>query len=103
MKVSRICAALAASSLGLGCVGDESLDLATDDQALTADSADGTQMAPADYDGDGKADLGFKTLDGHWRIDLAKNGFGRWDESYPGFGDSRFHAVPADYDGDLKA
>ncbi|WP_128331357.1 hypothetical protein [Apibacter sp. HY039] len=31
---------------------------------------------PADYDGDGKADLSVKCDDGTWYIDYAANGFG---------------------------
>jgi hypothetical protein len=35
--------------------------------------------APADYDGDGKADLAIKDANGYWRIDYANNGYGSWD------------------------
>ena len=31
---------------------------------------------PADYDGDGKADLSVRADDGFWLIDHAANGFG---------------------------
>ena len=58
---------------------------------------------PKDYDGDFKADLGFKTDDGRWLIDYAVNGFGFWDASYPGYGGTEAIAVPADYDGDGRA
>ncbi|MCI0623151.1 MAG: trypsin-like serine protease [Acidobacteria bacterium] len=58
---------------------------------------------PADYDGDGKADLSVKSNgSGSWNIDYAANGFGRWDVSYPGYGFTDA-PVPADYDGDGKA
>jgi hypothetical protein len=60
---------------------------------------------PADYDGDGKADLAVKSADGDWFIDFASNGFGHWDEPSPlhGYGDASAVPVPADYDGDGKA
>jgi hypothetical protein len=58
---------------------------------------------PADYDGDGKADLSVKTDTGYWYIDYAINGFGAWDVTYSGYGPSTSHPVPADYDGDGKA
>jgi hypothetical protein len=58
---------------------------------------------PADYDGDGKADLSVKgSTDGIWYIDYARNGFGAWDASYPGYGPTSI-PVPADYDGDGRA
>ena len=56
---------------------------------------------PADYDGDGKADLSVKSTDGYWLIDYAYNGFGKWDEVLYDYG--RGTPVPADYDGDGKA
>jgi hypothetical protein len=58
---------------------------------------------PADYDGDGMADLSVKTRSGDWHIDYAANGFGDWDTTYSGFGSALFGPVPADYDGDGKA
>jgi hypothetical protein len=39
-------------------------------------------------------------VSGNWFIDFAANGFGRWDVSYPGFGNADYAPVPADYDGD---
>ncbi|MDU1904839.1 MAG: FG-GAP-like repeat-containing protein, partial [Dysgonomonas sp.] len=57
---------------------------------------------PADYDGDGKADISVKTPDGGWYIDYASNGFGRWDWSNSGYAIS--NEIPVgDYDGDGKA
>ena len=58
---------------------------------------------PADYDGDGRADLAVKDATGMWAIDYAANGFGVWDEIHYGYGDSTAVPVPADYDGDKKA
>ncbi|MCW3465979.1 M57 family metalloprotease [Chitinophaga nivalis] len=58
---------------------------------------------PADYDGDGKADLSVKTDAGDWYIDYANNGFGNWDATYLQYGGVGAHPVPADYDGDGKA
>ncbi len=56
-----------------------------------------------DFDGDGKADRYKKTDDGRLLIDYAKNGFGKWDESYKDYGGPGAQLVPADYDGDGKA
>ncbi|MGM5629872.1 M12 family metallopeptidase [Apibacter raozihei] len=56
-----------------------------------------------DYDGDGKADVAYKTSSGIWYIDYAKNGFGSWDVSYSGYGSIADIPCPADYDGDGKA
>jgi hypothetical protein len=54
---------------------------------------------PADYDGDGKADIGEKDSDGTWMIDLAPN-FGSWDQPFlSGYGGNS-KAVPGDYDHD---
>jgi len=64
---------------------------------------------PADYDGDGYADLAVKSNDGVWYIDYHgvgsgdEYGFGYWDVSYSGYGYSNVIPVPADYDGDGKA
>ena len=59
--------------------------------------------APADYDGDGKADLSGKDADGNWYIDHAANGFGQWDLIRSGYGGRTCVPVPADYDGDRRA
>lgn len=64
-------------------------------------SVDG--YAPADYDGDGKADFAIKDFSGAWAIDYAANGFGAYDEVYFGYGGQSNFPVPADYDGDGKA
>lgn len=61
------------------------------------------QPVPADYDGDGRADLSMKMDDGRWLIDYASNGFGAWDATFTGYGGTEAHAVPRDYDGDLIA
>ena len=58
---------------------------------------------PADYDGDGKADLSIKDPDGIWWIDYAKDGFGAYNKPYGGYGNEECIPVPADYDGDGKA
>lgn len=59
---------------------------------------------PADYDGDGKADLSVKNQNGYWFIDYASNGFGKWDEVYIKRGQGAgTPPCPADYDGDGKA
>jgi len=58
--------------------------------------------APADYDGDHKADLSLRDASGQWKIDFASNGFGAWDQSYAGYGGSESIPTPADYDGDGK-
>jgi hypothetical protein len=58
---------------------------------------------PADYDGDGKADLSVRTSGGVWVIDYAANGFGAVDATFFGFGGVGSVPVPADYDGDGKA
>jgi|GEM_PF-2991865 len=57
---------------------------------------------PADYDGDGKADLSVKHASGSWHIDYARNGFGSWDKNLEAYGGSEYIPVPADYDGDGK-
>jgi subtilisin family serine protease len=61
------------------------------------------QPVPADYDGDGRADLSMKMDDGRWLIDYASNGFGAWDATYSGYGGVDSHPVPRDYDGDGRA
>jgi hypothetical protein len=64
---------------------------------------DDTIPVPADYDGDGRADLADKSSAGVWRIDYASNGFGAWDVVLGGYGGTDAHPVPADYDGDRRA
>lgn len=64
-------------------------------------SVDG--YAPADYDGDNKADFAIKDFSGAWAIDYAANGFGAYDEVYFGYGGQSNLPVPADYDGDGRA
>jgi hypothetical protein len=60
--------------------------------------------APADYDGDGRADIGIKSDDqGRFNIDYAWNGFGVWDASYLGYGFTETQPAPGDYDGDGRA
>jgi hypothetical protein len=60
-------------------------------------------VAPADFDGDGRADLSIKLDGGTWRIDYAINGFGRWDQTVGWRGGPYSVPVPADYDGDGRA
>ena len=64
-------------------------------------SVDG--YAPADYDGDGKADFAIKDFSGAWAIDYANNGFGTYDVVYFGYGGQNNIPIPADYDGDGMA
>lgn len=59
--------------------------------------------APADFDGDGKADLSLKTNSTIWYIDYAKDGLGSWERILPEYGANDALPVPADYDGDGKA
>lgn len=67
---------------------------------------------PADYDGDGKADLAFKDDDDEgWYIDYSSNGYrpnfsnysGEYDTVYFSWGGAGYKPAPADYDGDGKA
>ena len=57
---------------------------------------------PADYDGDGRADMALKDDAGFWRIDFA-NAFGAWDSQFAAYGFADVTPVPADYDGDGRA
>jgi hypothetical protein len=59
--------------------------------------------APADFDGDGKTDISVRSSDGHWLVDVAKNGFNGFDHSYSEFVGIAGTPAPADYDGDGKA
>lgn len=70
---------------------------------------------PADYDGDGRADLAVKTTSGGWYIDYSNinNGggscttilpcFGGWNLMLSGYGGTNVVPTPADYDGDHRA
>src|SRR6185295_13870006 len=55
--------------------------------------------APADFDGDGRADISRLTNTGVWEVDLSSNGFGHRDLILGGYPSTAI-PVPADYDGD---
>jgi hypothetical protein len=65
----------------------------------------GANPVPADYNGDGIADLSIKTDwgTGGWLIDYSGSPFGGWDLSKTGQGGYGVKGVPADYDGDGRA
>jgi len=56
--------------------------------------------APADYDGDGKADWSIKDFSGAWTIDYSSNGLSGYDQTFFGYGGQSNIPVPDDYDGD---
>ncbi len=61
------------------------------------------KAAYGDFDGDGCMDIGLKSSDGTWYIDVCRNGYGGvWDASFFMHGDASVTPVPADYDGDGK-
>jgi hypothetical protein len=67
-----------------------------------ADVTGNAMPVPADYDGDGQADMSFKTDEGKWIIDFRLNGL-NLDVVKTGVGDHTEVPAPADYDGDGKA
>ncbi|MDA3837893.1 MAG: T9SS type A sorting domain-containing protein [Candidatus Delongbacteria bacterium] len=67
----------------------------------------GAIQAPADYDGDGKDDIGIKASWGSWYIDysdIETYGDDGIDEIYEDiYGDITYEPIPGDYDGDGKS
>jgi hypothetical protein len=93
--------------LAATCVGDEVFANGQSDSdepvTLLLSPAD-ARPVPADYDGDGSADMALKGSNGVWYIDMGANGFGgRWDSAYVGYGGVTAVPVPADYDHDFSA
>ena len=84
--------------------GFSSLGHGVYDQTLYGMGYSENREAVADYDGDGRADVGIHSItQGRWNIDYSSNGFGSWNYSSGGYGYSPNREAPADYDGDGRA